>query len=150
MKLAEALLIRADQKKKLASLRERIAKNARVQEGEEPQEKVSALIEESFAVMQEQQATVQRIDRANLQARLPDGRLLADALAERETLVQQHSLLASAIASTQKEGDRYSPREIKWVVQINVPSLQKQADDLSVKIRVLNARIQETNWLTEL
>ena len=150
MKLAEALLIRADQKKKLASLRERIAKNARVQEGEEPQEKVSALIEESFAVMQEQQATVQRIDRANLQARLPDGRLLADALAERETLVQQHSLLVSAIASTQKEGDRYSPREIKWVVQINVPSLQKQADDLSVKIRVLNARIQETNWLTEL
>ena len=150
MKLAEALLIRADHKKKLASLRERIAKNARVQEGEEPQEKVSALIQESFAVMQEQQAIVQQIDRANLQTRLPDGRLLADALAERETLVQQHSLLVSAISSTQKEGDRYSPREIKWVVQINVSALQKQADDISVKIRVLNARIQETNWLTEL
>ncbi len=75
---------------------------------------------------------------------------MADALAERETLVQQHSLLVSAISSTQKEGDRYSPREIKWVVQINVSALQKQADDISIKIRVLNARIQETNWLTEL
>ena len=150
MKLAEALLIRADHKKKLASLRERIAKNARVQEGEEPQEKVSALIQESFAVIQEQQAIVQKIDRANMHAKLPDGRLLADALAERETLVQQHSLLVSAISSTQKEGDRYSPREIKWVVQINVSALQKQADDISVKIRVLNARIQETNWLNEL
>ena len=102
MKLAEALLIRADHKKKLASLRERIAKNARVQEGEEPQEKVSALIQESFAVIQEQQAIVQKIDRANMHAKLPDGRLLADALAERETLVQQHSLLVSAISSTQK------------------------------------------------
>lgn len=150
MKLAEALLIRADQKKKLASLRERIAKNARVQEGEEPQEKVSALIEESFAVLQEQQAIVQKIDRVNMRAKLPDGRLLADALSERETLIQQHSLLVSAISSTQKEGDRYSPREIKWVVQINVSAIQKQADDISVKIRVLNARIQETNWLTEL
>ena len=150
MKLAEALLLRADHKKKLASLRERIAKNVRVQEGEEPQEKVSALIEASFAVVQQQQAIVQQIDRANLQTRLPDGRLLADALAERETLMQQHSLLVSAISATQKDGDRYSPREIKWVVQIDVPALQKQADDLSVKVRVLNARIQETNWLTEL
>ena len=150
MKLAESLLIRADHKKKLASLRERIAKNARVQEGEEPQEKVSDLIEESFAVLQEQQAIVQKIERANLQATLPDGRLLADALAERETLIQQHSLLVAAISFTQKEGDRYSPREIKWVVQLNVSAVQKQADDLSVKIRVLNARIQETNWLIEL
>ena len=150
MKLAEALLIRADHKKKLASLRERIAKNARVQEGEEPQEKVSALIEESFAVLQEQQAIVQKIDIVNMRDKLPDGRLLADEHSERETLIQQHSLLVSAISSTQKEGDRYSPREIKWVVQINVSAIQKQADDISVKIRVLNARIQETNWLTEL
>lgn len=150
MKLAEALLIRADHKKKLASLRERIAKNARVQEGEEPQEKVSALIEQAFAVMQEQQAIVQKIDRANMAAQLPDGRLLADALAERETLVQQHSLLVSAISSTHREGDRYSPREIKWVAQLDVAALQKQADDISVKIRVLNARIQETNWRIDL
>ena len=150
MKLAEALLLRADQKKKLASLRERISKNARVQEGEEPQEKVAELIAQAFAVLQEQQAIVQRIDRANAEAKLPDGRLLVDALAERETLIQQHSLLISAISSTQKDGDRYSPREIKWVAQINVPAVQKQADDISVKIRMLNARIQETNWLIEL
>ena len=150
MKLAEALLLRADQKKKLASLRERVAKNTRVQEGEEPQEKVAELIAQAFAVLQEQQAIVQKIDGANSQAKLPDGRLLVDALAERETLIQQHSLLVSAIASTQKDGDRYSPREIKWVVQINVSAVQKQADDLSVKIRALNARIQETNWLIEL
>ncbi len=150
MKLAEALLLRADQKKKLASLRDRIAKNSRVQEGEEPQEMVAELIAESFAVLREQQATVQQIDRANACAKLPDGRLLADALAERETLVQQHSLLVSAIAATQKEGDRYSPREIKWVAQIKVSAVQKQADDISAKIRTLNARIQETNWLIEL
>ncbi|MBB6428628.1 DIP1984 family protein [Algisphaera agarilytica] len=36
MKLAEALMLRSDQEKKIASLRERIAANAVVQEGETP------------------------------------------------------------------------------------------------------------------
>lgn len=38
MKLAEALVLRADIQKKLASLRQRIGKNAIIQEGSEPQE----------------------------------------------------------------------------------------------------------------
>ena len=38
MKLAEALLIRADQKKKILSLRERIGQNALAQEGDTPRE----------------------------------------------------------------------------------------------------------------
>ena len=38
MKLAEALLLRADLNKKLASLRERINRNAIVQEGETPKD----------------------------------------------------------------------------------------------------------------
>lgn len=150
MKLAEALLIRSDQKKKLASLRERIGKNARVQEGESPQEQINELIAESFSVLKEQQNLVRQVERANAHNKLADGRVLADALAERETLVQQHALLISAIAATQKEGDRYSQREIKWIAQIKVSSVQKQADDISAKIRDLNVRIQEANWRVEL
>ena len=44
MKLAEALLIRADQKKKILSLRERIAQNALAQEGDAPREDIAKLI----------------------------------------------------------------------------------------------------------
>ena len=146
MKLAEALLIRADQKKKLLSLRERITKNVRVQEGETPAEEADALIAQAFSLLKEQQASIQQIDRANARGKLADGRLLADVLAERETLIQQHALLIAAIAAVQKEADRYSPREIKWVAQIKVAAVQKQADDLSAKLRNLNARIQEANW----
>ena len=150
MKLAEALLVRADQKKKLLSLRERIARCARAQEGETPAEDANALIKQAFAVLQAQQAIVQQIDRANARGQLADGRLLADALAERETLSQQHSLLTAAIAAAQPDNERYSPREIKWVAQIKVSAVQKQADDLSAKLRELNARIQEANWQIEL
>ena len=146
MKLAEALLIRADQKKKLLSLRERIAQNVRIQEGETSAETADDLIAQAFALLKEHQLLTLQIDRANAKAKLADGRQLADALAERETLVQQHSLLLAAIAATRQKADRYSYREIKWVVQVNVAALQKQADDLSAKLRELNARIQEANW----
>lgn len=146
MKLAEALLLRADLKKKLASLRERIAHNAIVQEGEEPKEKVQVLLTEATSTLQEQQALVRRINAANETAKLSDGRLLADVLALRETLIAHHSLLTSAIAATHKDVDRYSQREIKWVPQIQVSSLQKQADDLSRKIREVNVTVQAANW----
>ena len=146
MKLAEALLLRADLKKKLLSLRERIGRNAMVQEGEVPKEKVEDLLAEATSALQEQQALVRRINAANETAKLSDGRLLADVLAQRETLVAQHSLLTSTITATNKDVDRYSQREIKWVPQIQVSSLQKQADDLSRKIREVNVTIQAANW----
>lgn len=146
MKLAEALLVRADQKKKILSLRERIAQNALVQEGDAPRENVQELMAECFAVVAAQQALALRINAANAQARLADGRPLAQLLAERDVLMQQHAILALAVSSTHKETDRYSMREIKWVPQLDVAALQKQMEDLARKTRELNALIQETNW----
>ena len=146
MKLAEALLLRADLKKKLLSLRERIGRNAMVQEGEAPKEKVEDLLAEATSVLQDQQTLVRRINAANESVKLSDGRLLGDVLALRETLIAQHSLLASTIAATHKDVDRYSQREIKWVPQIHVASVQKQADDLSRKIREVNVTVQAANW----
>ena len=144
MKLAEALLIRADQKKKILSLRERVAQNALAQEGDAPREDIAKLIAECFAVIAEQQALVLKIDAANAAAKLPDG------LGQRDVLMQQHSVLKSAVDATHKEEDRYSPREIKWVPQIDVAAMQKQMEDYSRKIRELNVLIQETNWRVEL
>ena len=146
MKLAEALLIRADLKKKIASLRERIARNAILQEGEEPKEKVDVLLAEAISTLQEQQQLVRAINTANDAAKTADGRFLADLLAQRATWIAQHSLLISTIAATHKDVDRYSQREIKWVPQVQVATLQKQADDLSRNIREINVSIQAANW----
>lgn len=146
MKLAEALMLRADLKKKLASLRERIARNAMLQEGETPRESVDDLLAAAMSTLQEQQVLVRSINATNATAKLADGRLLADLLSQRDMLIDQHSLLTNTIAATHKDVDRYSKREIKWVPQINVSSLQKQADDLSRKIREVNVTVQATNW----
>ncbi|PIG08812.1 DIP1984 family protein [Comamonas sp. 26] len=150
MKLAEALLLRADLNKKLASLRERINRNAIVQEGETPKEKVEDLLAEATSALEEQQKLVRTINTANESTRLADGRLLADVLALRDTLIARHSLLTATIAATHKDVDRYSQREIKWIAQIDVANLQKQADDLSRKIREVNVTVQAANWQIEI
>ena len=150
MKITEALMLRADMQKKLASLRERIGQNAVVQEGDKPHEDPSKLLKEAFAVLQELESLIFRINQANLQNQLPDGRSLTEAIARRDTLAAQHSLLQYAIANTQKEPDRYSMTEIKWVSMLKVGSLQNQSEDLAKKIRELNAAIQEVNWKSEL
>lgn len=150
MKLAEALLIRSDAQKKLASLRERIAANAVVQEGEQPHEDPATLMKEAVGVLDEIESLMARINAANLDNKLPDGRTLTQAIARRDKLAKQHALIQTAIQASKREPDRYSMSEIKWIATVNVSSLQKQSDDLAKQIRELNAQIQETNWRVEL
>jgi hypothetical protein len=146
MKLAEALLLRADQQKKQAALRSRIDANAAVQQGDKPHEDPMKLMEEFNGVTASLADLVYRINDANLRATLSDGRSLTRALADRDALVQRHAMLSAAATAANKQPDRYGVREIKWVATVNVAALQKQADDLAQKIRETNANIQETNW----
>lgn len=146
MKLAEALLLRSDQQKKLASLKQRINANVLVQEGDTPSEDPNELMQQVFALTHETQGLILQIHRTNAQATLSDGRLLLELLMQRDELVERHKIITGAIANTHREPDRYSAREIKWQKVIPVASLQKQADDISAKLRDLNIRIQAANW----
>jgi hypothetical protein len=146
MKLAEALILRADLQKKLASLQERVTQYATVQQGERPAEKPDDLMKQASGVIRQLEDLVFRINRANLEAKLPDGRSLTETLARRDALIQQHPLITAAIASTRKQPDRYGLKEIKWVAVVSVPKLQKQADDLAKQLRDLNVAIQQANW----
>ncbi len=150
MKLAEALLLRGDMQKKLAQLRERITRNAVVQEGEKPAEDPNKLLKEAGGVLDQLEALIFKINEANLRHKLKDGRTLTAAMARRDTLAQRHSLLQAAVAGANKEPDRYGHKEIRWVKTIDVAKLQKQSDDLAKKLRETNAMIQEANWKVEI
>ncbi|MFN0128861.1 MAG: DIP1984 family protein [Verrucomicrobiales bacterium] len=150
MKLAEALVLRADTQKKLASLRQRIGNNCVVQEGSKPHEDPNAMLKEAFGVLKELRDLIGKINAANVSHFLPDGRTLTAAIAQKDELVQQHALLQHAISSSSKEPDRYSMKEIKWLACVDIKKLQKQSDDLAKSIRELNLMIQETNWKTNL
>jgi hypothetical protein len=146
MKLAEALLLRAEMQTKLGTLRERIAASAVVQQGDKPAESAEKLLREAAGILGDLEAMIVRIHRTNAKGKLADGRTLTESIAERDRLKQQHALLAHAAASLKRQPEMYSPREIKWVPQLDAAKLHKQADDVSGKIRALNVKIQEANW----
>ncbi len=150
MKLAEALLLRSDQQKKIASLKQRINSNVFVQEGDEPSENPNDLLKEVFAVIGESEKLIYAIHLTNATAKLSDGRSLLELLTKRDEIVERHKVLTNAVANTHREPDRYSSREIKWHKVIPVSSLQKQVDDMSAKIRDLNVLIQASNWQIDL
>ena len=146
MKLAEALLLRSDQQKKLVSLKQRINANVLIQDGDEPSEDPNELLKQVFALTKESQKLVFTIHQTNALAKLNDGRSLLALLTQRDELVERHKVLTSAISNTNREPDRYSSREIKWRKVIPVSSLQKQADDIAMKLRKINIVIQANNW----
>jgi hypothetical protein len=150
MKLAEALVLRADIKKRLEQLKSRVIRNAKVQEGEAPAENPQALTEEMERISNELTTLIQRINKTNNITEVSPGVTLADAIATRDTLVLKHSFyrdLAQAATITQ---DIRTKSEIKFKGTVSVPQVQAQADKLAQAHRSLDTQIQETNWKTEL
>ena len=103
MKIAEALAPRADLQRRLEQLKQRLVKNARIQEGDKPEEDPVELQAELERSAQELIVIIQRINRTNAAARLGD-RTMADALAERDVLKIRYNAyreLAAAASTTQ-------------------------------------------------
>ena len=150
MKLAEALILRADGQKRFEQLKQRVVRSAKVQEGDEPPEKPQELLAELERLATELVDLIQRINRTNAATEYAPGKTLSDALAERDVLVlrrEAYSVLAQAAAVTQ---DRYSKSEVKFKSTVNVAEIQRQVDALAKAYRETDARIQEINWQTEL
>lgn len=150
MKLAEALILRADCQKRIEQLRQRLLRNAKVQEGDRPAEEPMELKQELERVSEELTQLIKHINKTNSTTELESGVTLSDALAIRDTLKLRHGIyreLAQAAIITQ---DRYSKSEVKFKSTVNVAEIQKQADQLAKEHRELDAKIQGTNWLTEL
>lgn len=149
MKLAEALILRADLQKRLHQLRERLILNAQVQEGEKPAEDPEALLRELDEVAGELEAMIRRINLTNAQA-LPSGETLTALLARRDCLTEKISILRSFLNAASDISGRSSRMEIKIYSTVPVAALQKQADSLSKQLRELDVQIQSANWTTEL
>jgi len=150
MKLAEALIERADAQKRIEQLKARILRNARIQEGEQPAENPTALLEESERLAATLADLIKRINRTNSQTIVSDGKTLSDALAERDVLLVRRAPYNDLAQAASVGQDRYLRSEVKFKSTVNVAEVQGRADELARQHRELDARIQETNWNTEL
>lgn len=150
MKLAEALILRADTQKRIADLRQRANRNAKVQEGSQPSEDPTALVAQLRELYAQMTTLIQRINRTNMETAF-DGELsLADALAQRDTLGAQQAMYRELAVAAVPTQDRYTRTELRYESVLDAAALQREADNLSRQRRELDTRIQELNWLTEL
>ena len=150
MKLAEALILRADIQKRIEQLRHRLMNNAKVQEGDAPAEKPEALLKELEAATAELEKLIKRIHKTNSATEFEKGRTLTDALAERDVLLLRKGVYSGLVTAATVTQQLYSRSEIKFVATVNVGRTQKQADALAKQYRELDAKIQEFNWKTDL
>jgi hypothetical protein len=155
MKLAEALLLRADRNRTLEQLKHRIQASARYQEGEKPPEDARELVLAASAVLDELEGLIRNINRTNSGTVMADGRTLTDALAERDVLRLRFSLLTSsaeaASGGAQRIGMLRATRsELKYLRALDVKALRQRASDTARRARELDGRIQQINWTTEL
>lgn len=150
MRLAEALVLRADVRKRIEQVRERLKLSALVQEGDEPPEDPQELLDELRHLLEELTSLVRRINRTNLQTALADGRSLTDALAERDTLSLEHNVLQTTAEAASPKMDRLARAEIRKVPTLKVATLRKQVDEVARRRRELDTRIQAANWTTDL
>ena len=146
-------MTRADLQRRIEQMRSRIAENARYQEGEEPQEDASALVEEASDALDRLEELVVAINLTNATVTLADGTTtMTGALARRETLRARHSLLSRSADAAQGSGGGYRQMrsELRQFAALPVSDLRRQADDVAKELRELDVEIQRTNWEAEL
>ena len=149
MKLAEALILRADLQKRIDQLRVRLNNNAKVQENDEPSEKPEDLLNELDSNINQLKVLIKQINKTNC-ITISNGQTLADLIAERDTLTLKSNVLRGFLNIAGQKVNLYSTTEIKIMSTVDVPALQKELDLLSKKIRETDTELQQANWLTEL
>ena len=149
MKLAEALNLRADLQKRIASLKDRLIKNAKIQEGYIPAEDPSILLNELNKNIIELENFIKKINKTNSFVVI-DNESISDMIAKRDALGLKLSVLRAFLTAASNKIDRYSNKEIRILSTVNVTQKRKEIDELSKEYRILDTKLQGLNWTTDI
>ena len=149
MKLAEALQERADLNRKIEQLESRMMNNALVQEGEQPAEDPAELKQELDGCIERLAELMSRINLTNCRTEV-QGRTLTEMIALKDALTRKIAVYRNLVYASSRSADRARGTEIRIRPTLPVADLQKQVDGMAKELRVLDNRLQETNWQTEL
>ena len=149
MKLAEALQERADLNRRIEQLRYRLNNNVLVQEGEKPLEDPAALLEELESSFTRLEWLIARINLTNCAVKV-EGRSLTELIARRDVLSLRAEAYRRLVEEASQNTHRATRTEIKILPADDVPALQRQADDASRELRLLDNTLQATNWTADL
>ena len=149
MKLAEALQERADLNRAIEQLRSRFNYNVLVQEGEEPAENPEKLKRELDAALERLAYLIAQINQTNC-ATVVDGHTLTELIAKKDVLSLKISTYKDIAYAGSQTAYRARNTEIKIKAAISVADWQAAIDKMSKELRLLDNKLQESNWKTEL
>ena len=92
---------------------------------------------------------VARINLTNSKT-VSDGESITEMLARRDALSTHVKIMRSFLDKANHLTDRYSRSEIKVVSTIDVAEMRKTVDTDAKALRMLDEKLQELNWTTEL
>lgn len=148
MKLAQALNIRADLQSRMNELTERLAINARTQEGMEPLEDPTKLFAEYEDCAAQLESWIAKINRTNSET-VVNGATLTELLAQRDCLKMRIHTYQRFLREASSLTGRAMRSEIRVLSSVSVKDYRKTLDGYSEKLREIDGIIQETNWTTE-
>lgn len=148
MKLAEALIIRADLQRKVSQLKSRLKDSAKVQEGDTPAESVEELFGELDVCLSQLEQLMLRINLTNMRT-LYDGESLTQMIARRDVLTLRISVMQELVKHIM-ETERYGRNEIRYVRTVSTSELRKEIDTYAKQLRELDLRLQRQNWSVDL
>ena len=149
MKLAEALQERADLNRNIEQLQSRLNNNVLVQEGEEPAEdpqKLKEMLDESIARLA---YLIKCINQTNCQT-IIDGKSLTELIAQKDALSLKIHAYKDIVYTAAQSVYRARNTEIKIKQTINVASWQAEIDQMAKNLRLLDNKLQENKWQTDL
>lgn len=155
MKIAQALMRRADLKTRMQQVNARMVANATHQEDQKPAESASSLFVELLDVIKQYHNLVAAINTANANTtvEIKDvGQMtLNEALCGRASLktraVYINALVEATLRATQRHYDR---DDIKTVSVLDIQKLRKEADVTNAQFRAFNEAIEARNWEVEI
>ncbi len=149
MKLAEALIERADLQKRIDQLNQRLCSNALVQDGDEPAEDPVSLLAELDSLMKRLCEIIAAVNITHSRTEI-DGMTITEMIAVRDCLTKKIGILRDFNGEASRKAMRGRSTDILIKSTVQVKELQKSIDGLSKQLREIDTRIQAANWVTEL
>jgi acetolactate synthase small subunit len=149
MKLAEALQERADLKRTLNNLKERLQRVTLVQEGEKPAEDPQELLRIQDACFERMEYLIAAINHSNDVIQV-NGMTLTQLIAKKDVLLMKLAAYKNVIRDAGSNTNRARGTEIRILSTVKAAELQAEADRMSKEIRTLDNLLQETNWTRDL
>ena len=149
MKLASALSERTDIQNRISELSVRLNNNAKVQDGDMPAEDPIMLMGELDRLFKRLEELMARINLTNSKT-VSDGTTITEILAQRDCLKKQIEITRNFLNTASNKVNRMTRTEIKIVSTVPVAKIQTELDRLSKQLRIVDEKIQELNWTTEL